>query len=247
MKGEVKNLSYSRFHNEWKWTFFCAERKKVCRGGLRILSAVLRGSFEPLSLPLITDNSVQRLNWNRPEWFSPLIFATLVLWSPRFQSSQSDWPCWVFFKLHGFVKSREWWKQNWHYRLFWPQSAIASSQHWDDGIPTQRRGRLGLGDLYVIFPSWKVHSLPNKLRKYTDSSINWPLTVLIRGLVWVKMASRKNTASPKYISTWSTFCDFSIIATKHLKSCVVGWVQLRFSRNKLRWDDKSNAGQNRAQ
>ena len=74
MKGEVKNLSYSRFHNEWKWTFFCAERKKVCRGGLRILSAVLLSSFEPLSLPLITDNSVQRLNWNWPKsgsrrWF----------------------------------------------------------------------------------------------------------------------------------------------------------------------------------
>ena len=60
------------------------------------------------------------------------------------------------------------------------------------------------------------------------------------------MASRKNTASPKYISTWSAFCDVSIIATKHLKSCLVGWVQLRFSRNKLRWDDKSNAGQKRS-
>ena len=102
--------------------------------------------------------------------------------------------------------------------------------------------------IYVIFPSWKVQSLPKKnFEKYTVSSIKWPLTVLIRGLVWVKMASRKNTASPKYISTWSTFCDVIIIATKHLKSCLVGWVQLRFSRNKLRWDDKSNAGQNRAQ
>ena len=35
--------------------------------------------------------------------------------------------------------------------------------HWDDGIPKQRKRRLG--DIYVIFPSWKVHSLPNKLRK----------------------------------------------------------------------------------
>ena len=35
--------------------------------------------------------------------------------------------------------------------------------HWDDGIPKQRRRRPG--DIYVIFPSWKVHSLPNKLRK----------------------------------------------------------------------------------
>ena len=142
--------------------FFCAE-KKVCRGGLRILSAVLLGSFEPLSLPLITDNSVQPLNWNRPKWFSPLIFATLVLWSFLLRQVRVN-------NLVEFFVQIAWICQK--YRRMETQLAlpplltsICFCQQ-----PTVRwwnhnKRRRHLGDLYVIFPSWKVHSLPNKLRK----------------------------------------------------------------------------------
>ena len=141
------------------WRFFCAE-KKVCRGGLRILSAVLLGSFEPLSLPLITDKSVQPLNWNRPKWFSPVIFATLVLWSFLLRQVRVN-------NLVEFFVQIAWICQK--YRRMETQLALSPLLtsicycHWDDGIPKQRKRRLG--DLYVNFPSWKVHSLPNKLRK----------------------------------------------------------------------------------
>ena len=78
MKGEVKNLSYSRFHNEWKWTFFVQKEKKsaeaVCESCLQCSSVPLNlwafpWSPTTLSSVLIeTDPSGSR-RWFLQRWF----------------------------------------------------------------------------------------------------------------------------------------------------------------------------------
>lgn len=160
MKDQVKNLSYSRFHNEWKWTFFVQKEKKsaeaVCESCLQCSSVPLNlwafpWSPATLSSVLIeTDPSGSR-RWFLQRWFfDHLAFSQVrVIGLVEFCSNCMDLSkvekdgntigTTASFDLNLLLLLR-WWNPNTEER--------ASGRH-----------------IYVIFPSWKVHSLPNKLRK----------------------------------------------------------------------------------